>query len=361
MLQMANHIFSRSSTSYGPNEGHPKDEAGKSKASVSCLKLHSYGVPKRVVCKFRNLFYLMADPLKTGNGEKTNLYHVNDDMAKQITSMKLNGQNYLPWAHAHSMEPQVASNVQFLDSSKKIWLSLQDSYSQEKNISRIYKIFEMLFATKQVGRPLAEDYSTFKGLREELILYQPFSGDVEVQKAQREEFHVALLLYGPDPEYKVFKDQILAGEKLPTSSNAFSRLSRASVEHSTPLAPFEASALISSAENRGGSHSGSRGGGRSGSRGGGCSGGRGDRVGHGAIFFPSGRGLAPREDRKCNFCGKIGHTEDYCWDKHGKPAYANQVSCVTPPVATASRGVTTSEFSASATSPDVSAQIDQII
>ncbi|KAF9612291.1 hypothetical protein IFM89_038861, partial [Coptis chinensis] len=159
------------------------------------------------------------------------------------------------------MEPQVASNVQFLDSSKKIWLSLQDSYSQEKNISRIYEIFEKMFATKQVGRPLAEYYSTLK-------------------------------------EYKVFKDQILVGEKLPTSSNAFSRLSRASVEHSTPSAPFEASALISSAENRGGSRSGSRGGGRSGSRGGGRSGGRGGCVGHGAIFSPSGRGSAPREDRK---------------------------------------------------------------
>ncbi|KAF9602472.1 hypothetical protein IFM89_028486 [Coptis chinensis] len=301
----------------------------ESKASVPCLKLHSCGVPKRVMwrgtflcdwCslgslpahKFRNLFYLMADPLKIGNGEKANLYHVNDDMAKQITSMKLNGQNYLPWAHA----------VKFLDSSKKIWSSLQDSYSQEKNISHIYEIFEKMFATKQAGRPLAEYYSTLKGLWEELILYQPFSGDVEVQKAQREEFHVALLLYGLDPEYKVFKDQILAGEKLPTSSNAFSRLSRASVEHSTPSAPCEASALISSAENRGGSRSGSHGGGRSGSRGGGRSGsrggshsgGRGGRVGHGAIFFPSGRGSAPREDRKCNFCGKIGHIEDYCWD-----------------------------------------------
>ncbi|KAF9612053.1 hypothetical protein IFM89_037972 [Coptis chinensis] len=104
-----------------------------------------------------------------GNGEKANLYHVNDDMAKQITSMKLNGKNYLPWAHA-------------------------------------------------------------------------------VRKA-----------------------------------------------------PSEASALISSAENR---------------------------------------------------------SEDYCWDKHGKLAYVNQVSCVTPPFATASRGVTTSEISAS---PDVSVQIDQII
>ncbi|KAF9590463.1 hypothetical protein IFM89_035340 [Coptis chinensis] len=155
----------------------------------------------------------MANPLKTGkaassmtdsgNGEKANLCHVNDDMAKQITSMKLNGQNYLPWAHA---------------------------------------------------------------VKEELILYQPFSGDVEVQKAQREEFHVALLLYGLDPKYKVFKDQILAGEKLPTSFNAFSRLPRASVEHLTPSAPSEASALISSAENRGGNRSGSRGGGHSGSR-----------------------------------------------------------------------------------------------
>ncbi|KAF9589720.1 hypothetical protein IFM89_027995 [Coptis chinensis] len=29
------------------------------------------------------------------------------------------------------------------------------------------------------------------------------------------------------------------------------------------------------------------------------------------------------DERKCTYCGKDSHTEPFCWDKHGKPAYAH--------------------------------------
>jgi hypothetical protein len=29
-----------------------------------------------------------------------------------------------------------------------------------------------------------------------------------------------------------------------------------------------------------------------------------------------------RRDRHCNYCGKDGHSEDYCWDKKAKASVA---------------------------------------
>ncbi|KAF9626276.1 hypothetical protein IFM89_031789 [Coptis chinensis] len=49
----------------------------------------------------------------------------------------------------HSMEPSVASTVQFLDTAKKIWNAIEEMYSQTSNVSQIYQIFKSMFSTKQ--------------------------------------------------------------------------------------------------------------------------------------------------------------------------------------------------------------------
>ncbi|KAL5709075.1 hypothetical protein ACHQM5_019801 [Ranunculus cassubicifolius] len=179
----------------------------------------------------------MGDDANSSKGSvsKPPVYYVNDDLGKSITSEKLNGDNYLQWSYAvvhyirakkklkiltddalsssdptyedwmasnsmvltwlwHSMESKVLTNVQFLPTAKQVWSSLKEMYSHENNISRIYDLFEALFKTKQGDRPLDEYYSTMKGLWEELLLYQPFTIDLEQQKKQREQFQVALLL-----------------------------------------------------------------------------------------------------------------------------------------------------------------------
>ncbi|KAF9608740.1 hypothetical protein IFM89_010872 [Coptis chinensis] len=63
---------------------------------------------------------------------------------------------------------------------------------------------------------------------------------------------------------------------------------------------------------------GGRGTGRGG-RGTGCSFGHGDRT-----FSYGGRGSSGDCDSWCTHCGRFNHTEEYCWDKWGKPAWANQ-------------------------------------
>uniref|UniRef100_A0A5B6ZBA8 Retrotransposon gag domain-containing protein n=1 Tax=Davidia involucrata TaxID=16924 RepID=A0A5B6ZBA8_DAVIN len=227
----------------------------------------------------------------------------------------------------NSMEPYVVCNVQLLKTAKQIWGSLEEMYSQEHNVSRIYELFERLFNIQQGNRSLTEHYGTLKGLWEELMLYQPLSTNLEVQRQQREEFQVALFLSSLNSEYRVFKDQILASEKLPTAANAYSRLQRASLTcgASSSSTSTDSSALMSGEGFRGGFRGSSRGGGHRSNHSSGSSGrGGGRRSFRGGRGGRTGRGH--RSEWKCTYCGGTGHTEDYCWDKWGRPAHANQAT-----------------------------------
>ncbi|XP_043700114.1 uncharacterized protein LOC122650799 [Telopea speciosissima] len=78
------------------------------------------------------------------------------------------------------MEPAIASNVMYHSTAKGVWTDLRETYSQAKNVSRIYEIYEKLFTHKQGDRSLSEFFGSFKGLIEELQVYQPFATDAEV-------------------------------------------------------------------------------------------------------------------------------------------------------------------------------------
>ena len=300
-----------------------------------------------------------------------------DEMPKSITIKILNGANYLACAHAvkiflrgkkksryiselppptddkdyddwccedscvmgwiwHSLEPQVATTVEFCDTSKAIWDSLAESFSTQSNVSRVYELYEQIFAMRQSGRSLPDYYSSLKTLWDQLLQHRPFTTDVTTQKQHWEEFMMASLLSGLDPELRGFKDQILASDTLPSAANAYSRLLRSSLgqAQSTVGSSLSSSALVSSSgdhgSTRGGFHSssGSRSSsfGSRGSRGGGSrSGGSRGRFRGGSS---SGPGSRIRGDRKCTHCGSQGHTEPWCWQKHGRPDHVHQVMYV---------------------------------
>ncbi|KAG5557509.1 hypothetical protein RHGRI_007669 [Rhododendron griersonianum] len=109
-----------------------------------------------------------------------------DNIPRSITSQKLDEHNYLSWAHAvkvylrgqrqmkyitypppskgdptlpdwevedsnlmgrfwHSLEPHVATTVEFCDTSKQIWDALSDSFSQQSNVSRVFELYENFY------------------------------------------------------------------------------------------------------------------------------------------------------------------------------------------------------------------------
>ncbi|GAV57858.1 UBN2_3 domain-containing protein, partial [Cephalotus follicularis] len=73
----------------------------------------------------------------------------------------------------NSMEPETAANVMFHNTAKGVWDDLKDTYSQDKNMNMVYNLYDKMFHLRQSGKPLHDYYSTFKGLAEELNVFQP--------------------------------------------------------------------------------------------------------------------------------------------------------------------------------------------
>ncbi|GAV78520.1 UBN2_3 domain-containing protein, partial [Cephalotus follicularis] len=45
----------------------------------------------------------------------------------------------------NSMEYEIAANVMFHNTAKGIWDNLKDSYSQDKNMNRVYDLYDKMF------------------------------------------------------------------------------------------------------------------------------------------------------------------------------------------------------------------------
>ncbi|KAF3775687.1 hypothetical protein EJ110_NYTH48449 [Nymphaea thermarum] len=86
--------------------------------------------------------------------------------------------------------------------------------------------------------------------------------------------------------YSVANSQILTGSDLPDLADTYNRLSRLAVTLTQPMHDTPVSAHVMS-------------GGRS----------------HSSFVGTSGRG-AGRGRFQCSYCGKLGHLEDRCWEKH---------------------------------------------
>lgn len=201
----------------------------------------------------------------------------------------------------NSMEPSVSINVMWLGTAKEI--GVRCIHLRKISVGFMSREF---FALQQED-DFSANYARFRGLCEELNLYQPLTPDLEKQKKQREEFRVYKFLAGLKPIYEPVRVQILGSSEVPSLNDVYSRLRRVSISAAAPSSSVvDRSALVTST-GRGDYGRGSRGG----------------RSGRGGRGGGRGRG---RGQRKCTHCGYSGHTVETCWDLHGKPAWANQAS-----------------------------------
>ena len=72
----------------------------------------------------------------------------------------------------NSLEEKISSSVMFLPTAKNMWDILKVMYENEKNLSRVFEIYERLFELKQGNRSVPEFYSEVKGLIDELEMHQ---------------------------------------------------------------------------------------------------------------------------------------------------------------------------------------------
>ncbi|KAF3788071.1 hypothetical protein EJ110_NYTH13610 [Nymphaea thermarum] len=200
-----------------------------------------------------------------------------------------------------TLSQDIVNEVLYKESAKDMWDSLAATYSHARNETRIMQLHHDIYQMRQDGRPLHAYYSSLKSMFERLNSYFP-ACKCEQQKAYRDMLMVGVFLSGLDSVYESAKNQMLTSPSIPPIDEAYSRLSRISISAAT--VPDTTSAMFTTR-------------GRCGS------------------FFARGRGgrsRGPLTSRPvCQFCHRIGHTVDKCWQKHGRPVFANQTVSIESP------------------------------
>jgi len=77
----------------------------------------------------------------------------------------------------NSLEEKISGSILFLTTAKEMWDTLKVMYDNEKNPSRVFDIFELLFELKYGDRSVPEFYGELKGLIDESEIHQPVVTD----------------------------------------------------------------------------------------------------------------------------------------------------------------------------------------
>lgn len=258
-----------------------------------------------------------------------------DNSRLRITSMLLDGNNYIHWAQAakmyiaghkkmgyitgtkkapgetdptyedwnsenmlvmswlvNSMEEHISRGLMFCKTAKEIWDSLSESYSQKQDLAQIYQLDRDSTFMRQNGMPIEEYWSKLRSKWEELDHYQPIPKTIEEMQKLREQRRVFDFLSGLDPENEPQRVQLLGRSVLPSLQVAYNYVRGESNRRglNSSFVPVERSAMVVESKSQKG---------------------------------PPKKFLTPEERAKlkCTHCGKTRHTRDRCWElnPHLKP------------------------------------------
>ena len=104
-------------------------------------------------------------------GEQRKLHHLDGappaDTNEKFSSWQANDYQVISWM-VNSMENHVSANVLFLHSANEMWITVQQIYSDENNVSRVFSLYEELFALKQGDHSIHDYFAELSGKLNEL-------------------------------------------------------------------------------------------------------------------------------------------------------------------------------------------------
>nr|XP_016507431.1 PREDICTED: uncharacterized protein LOC107825109 [Nicotiana tabacum] len=226
--------------------------------------------------------------------------HLVDDPPKDETkSVWLKEDAKLFLQIKNSMHSEVNDLVSHCDYVKDLMDYLDFLYSGKGNLSRMYDVCQAFYHPSMQDRSLTTYFSEFKKVYDELNVILPFSPDVKVQQAQREQLAVMSFLSGLSPEFEGAKSQILSGTAISSLKEAFTRVLRTEKSHPGPTATIDSGALLSRVQK--------------------------DRSHSNRNRSSDSRDLKQGEV-ECFYCHELGHTIRYCvklQNKNKRSQYAN--------------------------------------
>ncbi|KAF3782916.1 hypothetical protein EJ110_NYTH33369 [Nymphaea thermarum] len=204
----------------------------------------------------------------------------------KYTTWKEDNSIVMSWI-MNSVQTDIAHTLAYYTTAKHMWTFLRQTCSHDKNVSKILQVEEELLKLQQGELELSQYFALVKAAYERLKALRPPCQ--ACYKTHFEQTMVAKFLAGLSPKYEVAKVHMLTGAEIPDLAEAYNRLNRLAVSLSQPQSESPSAALA-------------------------VSGGRGQAT----RGRDSGRGVGGIRRFQCTFCGKLGHLEDRCWDKHGR-------------------------------------------
>ncbi|KAL5172450.1 Retrovirus-related Pol polyprotein from transposon TNT 1-94 [Glycine soja] len=193
-----------------------------------------------------------------------------------------------------SVESDILEILRSFKSCRSFWKKAQEIFAND--IQSLFDATMKVTALKQTGHDMIAHVGKARAAVEELRKFLVADSLEEVNR-KLDKFYMVLILRSLHSDFDHVRDQVLAGDQIPSMDSLITRLLRVPylLKDENPTDGVETSAMVAS---RG------RGSGRN-SRGG-----------------RSGRGGRPH----CTYCKRIGHTQETCYSLHGFPDKVAQVS-----------------------------------
>ncbi|XP_074556441.1 uncharacterized protein LOC141812295 [Curcuma longa] len=268
------------------------------------------------------------------------LRHLSNPHSVQITTIRLNGDNFLRWSqsvrmyirgqgkigyitgdkkapavndplHAvwdaensmvmtwlvNSMEEDISTNYMCYPTAKELWDNVSQMYSDLGNQSQVFELTLKLGEIRQGEDSVTKYFNSLKRLWQDLDLFSTYEwksvDDCNHHKKTMEDDRIYKFLAGLNIEFDEVRGRIIGRPPLPSIGEVFAEVRREESRRSVMLGKksigesIETSALFTDATSKAANYQ-------------------------------------RRSDDKprvwCDFCNKPRHTRETCWKIHGKPA-----------------------------------------
>ncbi|KAF3776945.1 hypothetical protein EJ110_NYTH45620 [Nymphaea thermarum] len=158
----------------------------------------------------------------------------------QYTTWKEDNSIVMSWI-MNSVQTNIAPTLAYYTTAKHMWTFLRQTYSHDKNVSKILQVEEELLKLQQGELELSQYFASVKAAYERLKALRPPCQ--ACYKTHFEQTMVAKFLAGLSPKYEVAKVQMLTGAEIPDLAEAYNRLSRLVVSLSQSQSESPSAAL----------------------------------------------------------------------------------------------------------------------
>ena len=257
----------------------------------------------------------------------------------QITTIRLNGENFLRWSQSvrmyirgrgkigyltgekkepttddpsygtwdaensmvmtwlvNSMEEEISTNYMCYHTAKELWDNVNQMYSDLGNQSQVYEITLKLGEVRQADNNVTKYFHTLKRLWQDLDLFNDYEWkspeDCNHFRKTVEDHRIFKFLAGLNVEFDEVRGRIIGRQPLPSIGEVFAEVRREESRRQVMLGKKTQNPAVESS----------------------------------ALAANNVGGRGKKEDRKnvgsvwCDYCNKARHTRETCWKLHGKPA-----------------------------------------